>query len=160
MSLPRSKRTISTTAMPNPKFSYSPLVGFGGCVQTAGMVGLDRETGELVTGGITKEAECIFANVKAMMDEVGLTIEDMVEAKIYLADFSTFPEFNAVWDKFFGTTPTESLPARTTVGVSGLPLGAAIEVGFSFYTETIQAGCRGRDGCDSHRGKRDDINDA
>lgn len=146
MASPTAKRAISTKAMPNPKFSYSPLVGVGGYVQTAGMVGLDRDSGELVAGGISAEAKCIFTNLKAMMDELGLTIEDMVGAKIYLSEFSEFPAFNAVWDDFFGATPRECLPARTTVGVSDLPLRAAIEAEFSFYCEAIQSKCQGLGG--------------
>ncbi|WP_054463104.1 RidA family protein [Phaeobacter sp. 11ANDIMAR09] len=148
-----SKRAIPTKAMPNPKFSYSPLVAYGGYLQTAGMVGLDKDAGELVSGGMASEAKCIFSNLRAMMDEIGLNNEDMVEARVYLADFSSFHNFNAVWDDFFQETSRGNLPARTTVGVSALPLGAAIEAEFSFFKEASKHGAC--EGCSNGCGQKD-----
>ena len=83
-------------------------------------------------GGAVYEFRQILQNLKALMDENGLT-SDPVDATIFTTAFDRFPEINTVWDEFFATGAT--LPARSAVGVSQLPIGAQVEAEFLFYDD-------------------------
>ena len=122
---------ISVDSLPAPKFRYSLAVAAGPFVKTAGMVGLDKETGALAPGGAEAETTRILENVRLLMADNGLSLSDMVSATIYTTAFEDFPSINRAWDRFF---PEDGpLPARTSVGVSALPIGAAVEIEFLFY---------------------------
>lgn len=117
-------------SQPKPKFRYSPAVRMGPFIKTAGMVGLSPETGALVSGGVAGEFRQIIDNLNALMVENGLS-DGPVSATIFTTAFHRFAEINAIWDAHFAQAST--LPARSAVGVSQLPLGAQVEVDFLFY---------------------------
>jgi len=104
----------------------------GPFVKTAGMVGLDPATGQLVAGGAPGEFRQILANLGALITENGLAWSDVMSATLYTTVFHRFGELNEIWDAAFSATGP--LPARTAVGVSQLPLGAQIEADFLFYS--------------------------
>lgn len=124
--------TLRFDSQPKPKFRYSPAVRMGPFVKTAGMIGLDPETGALVTGGAVAEFRQILTNLRALMSENGLDRADMMSATIYTTAFHHFPKLNEIWDAMFAGG--DHLPARTAVGVSQLPLGAQVEADFLFHT--------------------------
>ncbi|USJ28509.1 RidA family protein [Ensifer adhaerens] len=135
-------RVPAIDSLPRPKFRYSPALEAGPFIKTAGLVGLDRETGELVTGGAAAEMECILKNVRALMADNKLEPSNMVSATIYTTDFENFGAINSVWNSFF---PADGpLPTRTSIGVSALPVGAAVEAEFTFY----------RSGCEPSRSEQ------
>lgn len=121
-------------SQPMPKFRYSPAVRMGPFVKTAGMVGLSPETGDLVTGGLAAEFTQILANLTAFMDENDLSAGPS-SATIYTTAFHRFAEINALWDAHFAMAST--LPARSAVGVSQLPIGAQVEADFLFYDAAL-----------------------
>ena len=122
---------LSVDSLPAPKFRYSPAIAAGPFVKTAGMIGLEKDTGELVSGGAQSQTAQILENVRLMMIENSLQLSDMISATIYTTEFEKFPSINVVWDKFF---PIDCpLPTRTSIGVSALPLGATVEIEFLFY---------------------------
>lgn len=123
--------SLAFESQPKPRFRYSPAVRMGPFVKTAGMIGLDPATGALVTGGAEAEFRRILDNLDALMVENGLARADLMSATLYTTAFHHFPALNAAWDAFFAGVP--SLPARTAVGVSQLPLGAQVEAEFLFY---------------------------
>jgi 2-iminobutanoate/2-iminopropanoate deaminase len=114
---------ISTDAAPQPVAAYSQGVKICGFVYTAGQVGLDPATGKLVDG-LEAQAERAFASVKAIVEEAGLTVEDIAKVTVFVTDLSQFALVNSIYARFVG----DHRPARSTVGVSALPLGALIEV--------------------------------
>jgi len=120
---PADMKQISTADAPRPVAAYSQGVEAGGFVFTAGQVGLDPATGTL-GAGIDAQAELAFGNVAAIVRASGLTPADIVKVTIFMTDLTQFARVNAIYERFVGT----SRPARTTVGVSALPLGALIEV--------------------------------
>ena len=120
----------SSSAIPAPKFHYTPCVQAGGHYSVSGMVGLDPATGQLVAGGTAAETQRIFDNLLLALPDYGLRLQDMVLARIYTTDFAAFPAINAIWEATLSDAPP---PARTSVGVQALPLGAAVEIEFSFY---------------------------
>lgn len=123
-------RAVASAVLPAPRFRYTPVLAAGPFVFISGMVGLDPQTGGLARGGTRAETAQILANLKALLVEQGWSIAQIVVARIYCSDFSAFAEINEVWEECFsGALP----PTRTSVGVSALPLGAAVEMEFQLY---------------------------
>lgn len=129
--------TLKFDGLPLPKFQYSPAVQMGPFVKTAGMVGLDPKAGMLVGGGASAELSQILANLQAFMASNELSHASLMSATLYVTAFHRFPEVNAVWDAFF--VNCQSLPARTSVGVSQLPLKAQVEAEFLFYAPIVSS---------------------
>jgi 2-iminobutanoate/2-iminopropanoate deaminase len=97
------------------------------------MVALDRLSGRLESGGPGPETAKILANLAAALPDFGLRLDDMVAARIFTTKFELFADINAAWEA--AIADMESPPARTSVGVSALPLGASVEIEFEFYKE-------------------------
>ena len=124
------RQLLHSAAIPAPKFRYTPCVRTGPYVQVSGMVGLDPATGQLVAGGAAAETQRIFDNLQVALPDYGVAMADMTLARVYATDFHAFGQINAVWDAAFADIDP---PARTSVGVQALPLGATVEIEFSFY---------------------------
>lgn len=125
--------SMSSGNLPAPRFRYSPLVRSGPFYTTAGMVALDAATGELAPGGAGAETAKILENLQRALPDFGLALADMVSARVFTTDFGAFPAINAAWEAVFAADG--HLPARTAVGVSDLPIGATVEMEFTFYRE-------------------------
>ncbi len=117
-----------------PKFKYSQLVKAGPHYYCSGLIALDNESGKLVSGGVGKETEVILANLQLLMEEFNLIWAHLAFARVFTSDFENFSEFNTAWEQVFNNLKV-SPPARSSVGVSALPLNAAIEIEFTFYKE-------------------------
>lgn len=124
------RRVVASKALPAPRFRYSPVVAAGPFVFVSGLVGLDASTGALATGGAGAEAAQILANLKALLEEQGWSLDQIVVARIFCSDFAAFPEINGAWEDCFAAAVP---PARTSVGVSALPLGALVEMEFQLF---------------------------
>ncbi|MFZ1986149.1 MAG: Rid family detoxifying hydrolase [Desulfatitalea sp.] len=103
---------------------YSQLSIAGDTIYLSGQLPLDPKTGKLVVGTIEEQTEQIFNNIEAVLKGVGLGLSDVARSSVYLTDMSKFPNMNAIYTKRFG----DHKPARETIGVSALALGAAIEI--------------------------------
>lgn len=114
---------ISTPNAPKPVAAYSQAVESNGLIYCSGQVGTNPETGKLVDG-LTAQAQQIFRNLSAVLQQAGCTPRNVIKVSIYLVDLAQFAAVNAVYAEFVG----EHRPVRTTVGVGALPLGALIEV--------------------------------
>ena len=114
-----------------PKFRYSQLIKAGSNYICSGMVALDNESGELITGGAGEQTRKIFENLALLMSEFKLSLSDLVSVRIFTTEFDQFADINAAWEEVF----TEDVvpPARSAVGVSALPLNALVEIEFSFF---------------------------
>ena len=95
------------------------------------MVALDKDSGQHESGGAGRETAKIMTNLIAALPDFSLSLEHMVSATIYTTDFTEFPAINAAWEDVF--TEDIRAPARTSLGVSALPLGATVEIEFIFY---------------------------
>ena len=124
---------LSSDNLPAPRFRYSPLIKAGPFYRTAGMVALDRVSGALQPGGVGPETEKILANLLRALPDFGLSLADLVSASIYTTRMDLFADVNRAWEAVF--TADVRPPARTSVGVSALPLGATVEMEFLFYRE-------------------------
>lgn len=102
---------------------YSQAIVADGWVYTAGQLGIDPATGELVDGGVEEQAQRALENMKAVLEAAGCTMQDVVKATIYLADLGDYKAVNELWARCFPVCP----PARSAVQVAALPRGGLIE---------------------------------
>lgn len=119
-----SRETVTAADAPSPVGPYSHAVRAGNIVYLSGQTPLDPGTGKLIEGDVATQTERVFANLSAVLVAAGLTFDHVVKANVYLTDLSDFAAMNAV----FGHVFSEPYPARTTVVVRGLPLGAGVEI--------------------------------
>lgn len=124
---------LSSENLPAPRFRYSPLIKSGPFYQTAGMIALDKDSGSLEAGGAGAETAKILDNLIKALPDFGLSLQDLVSATIYTTDFANFPAINTAWEAVI--KEDSRLPARTSIGVNALPLGASVEMEFRFYSE-------------------------
>ena len=117
-------KPITSDRLAKPVGPFSPAVRDGDRVYTSGQVGTDAKTGKLVDGDVRAQTEQAFRNLEAVLRAAGKTLDDVVKVNVYLADMKNFAAMNEVYTKLF----KPPYPARTTVGVAALPLGAAIEI--------------------------------
>ncbi len=103
---------------------FSHLVRVGDLGFVSGIIGQDRDVGALVSDDVTAQCEAMFDNVQTLLGEVGLEFQHLVRTTLYLTDYADFGVLNAVYDRRLSTP----YPARTTVQVAGLPLGAAVQI--------------------------------
>jgi 2-iminobutanoate/2-iminopropanoate deaminase len=116
---------VRTHAAPAPVGPYSQAIRAQGLVFVSGQIPLDPETGKKVDGEIEDEARQVLANLRAVLEASGSSMDRVVKATVYLTDLSLFPRVNAVYAEAFANDPT---PARVTVGVAALPMGAQVEI--------------------------------
>jgi len=95
-----------------------------GLVFTAGSLGLDPTTGQLVSGGAAAQATRAIANLGAILDAAGSSLDRVLKTTVFLVDMADYPAVNEVYREAF----PEPYPARTAVAVQALPLGARVEI--------------------------------
>lgn len=122
-------RAIQTPAAPKAVGPYSQGIqagvsGAGQLVFTACQVAIDPATGKLTGGDVAAQTEQVLRNVAAILAAAGLTMADVVRTTVFLTAMSDFPAMNEVYARQFPAPP----PARTTVAVSGLPLGGLVGI--------------------------------
>jgi len=118
------KKIIFTEKAPKPVGPYSQAVLHEGILYVSGQIPLDADSGELVRGTIEEETKAAMNNLKAIIEEAGATMEDVLRLSCYLADIEDFPRFNSVYAGYF----TQNPPARSTFQAAKLPLDVQVEV--------------------------------
>lgn len=118
------KKVISTSKAPAAIGPYSQAIQVGNLVFASGQIPIDPATGSFVAGGVKEQARQSLTNVKAILDEAGLTLDNVVKTTVFLADMNDFADVNAVYAEFFA----EPYPARSAVAVKTLPKGALLEI--------------------------------
>lgn len=117
------KKVIATTAAPAAIGPYSQAIDLGNMVYCSGQIPINPATGE-IPEGIKAQTSQAIANVKAILKEAGLTIDNVVKTTVFLADMSLFGEMNEI----YGAEFTEPYPARSAVAVKELPKQVLVEV--------------------------------
>ena len=118
------KKVINTKNAPAAIGPYSQAILMGNMLYASGQLGLDPTTGNFVPGGVTEQTEQVFKNIRAILEEAGLTIANVVKTTCFLADMSDFAAMNAVYEKQF----TSDFPARSAVAVKTLPKNGLVEI--------------------------------
>lgn len=103
---------------------YSHAVESGDLIYLSGQTPKDSETGRLIEGGIAAQTEQCFKNLFSVLKAAGLTPNNVQKVNVFLCDMNDFEEMNEVYAKQF----SKPYPARTTIGVAALPLGAKVEI--------------------------------
>lgn len=117
-------KAVSTTKAPGAIGPYSQAIQVGDMVFTSGQIPIDPTTGAFPDGGIQAQARQSLNNVKAILEEAGLSMNDVIKTTVFLADMNDFAEMNNVYADFF----SEPYPARSAVAVKTLPKGALVEI--------------------------------
>ena len=117
-------KAISTQKAPAAIGPYSQAIQVGTLVYTSGQIPIDPATGSFVEGGIKEQTRQSLANVKAILEEAGLTMGNVVKTTVFVADMNDFADMNAVYAEFFA----EPYPTRSAVAVKTLPKGALVEI--------------------------------
>lgn len=120
-----NSEVINTINAPQPIGPYSQAIRKGNAFFISGQVGLNPKTGNLDTTSISSETNQALQNIKAILTEVHLTMNDISKTTIYLTDLKNFKTVNEIYASYFGNGP---FPARETVQVVALPKGAHIEI--------------------------------
>jgi 2-iminobutanoate/2-iminopropanoate deaminase len=116
---------VNTSGAPAPVGPYSQAIVHGGLVFASGQIPLDPATNALVAGGIEEQAARALDNLRAVLEAAGSSLERVLRTTVYVTDLALFARVNAVYARYFGAAPA---PARVTVQVAALPLGAAVEI--------------------------------
>jgi len=120
----RAREVVRSEAAPRAVGPYSQAIRSRGLLFLSGQIPLDPTTGTLLSGPIDTQARRVLDNLTAVLDAAGSSLAQVVRTTIYLTDLNDFAAVNAVYSSYFPHDP----PARSTVQVAALPLGASIEI--------------------------------
>jgi reactive intermediate/imine deaminase len=115
---------IATKEAPHAIGPYSQAVRSGNTIYLSGQIPLDPVSGNLVEGDFAAQARRVFDNLRAVLRAAGADFRNVTRATVYLTDLGNFQTLNTIYGQYFG----DHKPARSTVGVSQLPRGAAVEI--------------------------------
>ena len=115
---------IHTEKAPKAIGPYSQAIRADSMVYTAGQLGLDPITGELVPGSVEEQTRQSLTNLKYVVEAAGSSLGHVVKTTVFLKDMNDFPKMNAIYAEFFSENP----PARSTIAVAGLPKGGLVEI--------------------------------
>jgi len=119
-----SRLVVEGSRGPRALGPYSRGVWTGDLLYLSGQTPIDPATGQLVEGDVGTQTMRVFDNLEAVLHDDGLTMDHVVKCNVYLTDMADFAAMNAAYEQRF----TRPYPARTTVAVAGLPLGARVEI--------------------------------
>ncbi|WP_298505801.1 RidA family protein [uncultured Maribacter sp.] len=119
------KKIINTAKAPAPIGPYNQAVLSGNTLYISGQIPIDSSTGKLIEGDIKKETKQSMENLKAILEEAGMTFENVVKSSIFLNDMNQFSQVNEVYGTYFNP---ETAPARETVEVANLPKFVNVEI--------------------------------
>ena len=118
------RKIIQTENAPRAIGPYSQSVLAGNTLYISGQLGMDPDTGKMVQGGVTAQTRQAIENVKAILAQADMTLQNIVRVEVFLADIQDFSSMNEVYASYF----TEQFPARAAFEVANLPASGLIEI--------------------------------
>jgi 2-iminobutanoate/2-iminopropanoate deaminase len=118
------KKIISTSKAPGAIGPYSQAVLSGGTLFLSGQIAINPSTGKVEAADVAGQARQVMANLQAVLEEAGMNLSNVVKTTIFLTSLDDFKIVNEVYGEYFKSAP----PARATIEVSRLPLGALVEI--------------------------------
>jgi 2-iminobutanoate/2-iminopropanoate deaminase len=119
-----TRKVIQTDRAPKAIGPYSQAVRTDAMVYTAGQIGLDPATMDLVSGGVEEQTRQALINLSHVLAAAGSSLAQVVKTTVFLKDMDDFPKMNAIYAEYFAENP----PARSTIAVAALPKGALVEI--------------------------------
>lgn len=119
------KKIINTDKAPAPVGPYNQAVVHDGTLYVSGQIAINPATGELVTGTIEAETRQVMENLKAILEEAGITFEEVLKCSVFVSDMNNYGRINAVYAEYFDE---DTAPARELVEVANLPKFVNIEI--------------------------------
>ena len=119
-----AREVVTTGKAPRAIGPYEQAIKINGFLFTSGQIAIDPATGKLIEGDISVQTRRVLENLKAVLEAGGSSLDQVVKATVYLTDLSTFSKMNEIYAEYLGHVK----PARSTVGVASLPLGASVEI--------------------------------
>lgn len=120
-----TKTILNTTNAPSPVGPYNQSILANGTLYISGQIAIDPSTGSLVTDDIESETHQVFANLKAILDNAGMTFDQIVKCSVFVADMGMYSRINAVYATYFDEA---TAPARELVEVANLPKYVNVEI--------------------------------
>ena len=117
-------KVINTAKAPKAIGPYSQAIEANGLVITSGQLPIDPATGEFAPGGIKEQTRQSLTNAKAILEEAGISLANVMKTTVFLSDMNDFAAMNEVYAEFF----IEPFPARSAIAVKTLPKNALVEV--------------------------------
>lgn len=124
------KKVITSDKAPKTLGAYSQIIRYQNQLYSAGQIGIDPETNELVSGGVEAQAKRALDNVGLLLEASSSSFDKVLKVTLYLTDMEHFAKVNDIYTSYF----KPPFPARSTVAVKTLPRGALIELDFIAYT--------------------------
>ena len=118
------KFCFKTAKGPKAIGPYCNAVLYGDTVYMSGVIGVNPETGKPVEGGTVEQAKQVFENIRTILSEIGLEMNDVLKTTVFLTNPGDFAAVNEIYAAHFGP----NYPARSCVEVSALPMGLSIEI--------------------------------
>jgi 2-iminobutanoate/2-iminopropanoate deaminase len=118
------RHVVATSSAPAAVGPYSQAIRYGTLIYTAGQLGINPQTGQLVGGGIQDQTRQALSNIQAVLEAAGASIANVIKTTVFLQDIGDFKAMNEVYAEFFTADP----PARSAVQVAALPLGGMVEI--------------------------------
>ena len=119
-----AREVIQTEGAPRAVGPYSQAIRAGAYVFTAGQVAIDPATNQFLGGDVTQQTRQVLSNLRAVLEAAGSGLDRVVKTTVFLTTMDNFQSMNGIYTEFFGDAP----PARSTIAVAGLPLGALVEI--------------------------------
>jgi len=119
-----TNKIIQTEQAPAAVGPYSQAVQAGNMIFTSGQIPLDPKTGQVVSQDVAEQAEQVLKNLRTVLNAAGADFKDVVKCTVFLTDLANFKTVNELYAKHFG----EARPARSTIQVAALPMGAQVEI--------------------------------
>jgi len=118
------KKIVSTAGAPKAIGPYSQAVVHNGIVYLSGQIAIDPATNQLIEGDVAAQTRRVLANLKAVLEEAGSSLDAVLKTTVFLKDMADFPKMNEVYGEYFSANP----PARSTVQAAKLPRDVAVEI--------------------------------
>jgi len=118
------RKNVESKRGPAALGPYSPAVWAGKLLYLSGQTPVDPATGKLIDGDVDAQTTRAFDNLELVLGDAGLSMDNVIKCNVYLTDMLDFPAMNTAYQRRFA----KPYPARTTVAVAGLPLGARVEI--------------------------------
>ena len=117
-------KVVNTNKAPKAIGRYSQAIEANGLIITSGQLPIDPATGEFAPGGIKEQTRQSLTNAKAILEEAGIGLGNVMKTTVFLSDMNDFAAMNEVYAEFF----SEPFPARSAIAVKTLPKNALVEV--------------------------------